>query len=156
MGELWASAAKEAFDDIKSAILDDPCIQRFDHKKLIIIRTDFSGNGFGYVLLQPADDAELISAAQDYRDGKGFTFMTKDSQAILCPVCFGARKARGNKTRLHSHLGEGLSGNWCINKCCQYLFDQRFVWVTGCYAIKFILSYKGSNPAVLCLQMRLM
>jgi hypothetical protein len=28
--------------------------------------------------------------------------------------------------------------------------------VTDCYAIKFILSYEGGNPAILCLQMRLM
>jgi hypothetical protein len=27
---------------------------------------------------------------------------------------------------------------------------------TDCYAIKFILSYEGGNPAILCLQMRLM
>jgi hypothetical protein len=30
------------------------------------------------------------------------------------------------------------------------------VWVTDCYATKFILSYKGGNPAILSLQMRLM
>jgi hypothetical protein len=30
------------------------------------------------------------------------------------------------------------------------------VWVTDCYAIKFILSYEGGNPAILRLQMRLM
>ena len=63
VGELWTSDAKAAFDDIKSAILDDSCIQRFDHKKLIVIRTDFSGLGFGYVLLQPDDDVALITAA---------------------------------------------------------------------------------------------
>ena len=36
------------------------------------------------------------------------------------------------------------------------LFCQRFVWTTACYAIKFILSYDGANPAILRLQMRLM
>ncbi len=30
------------------------------------------------------------------------------------------------------------------------------MWVTDCYTIKFILSYKGGNPAILRLQMRLM
>ena len=30
------------------------------------------------------------------------------------------------------------------------------MWVTDCYAIKFILSYEGGNPAILRLQMRLM
>jgi hypothetical protein len=36
------------------------------------------------------------------------------------------------------------------------LFGQRFVWVTDCYALRFILSYDGTNPAILCLQMQLM
>jgi hypothetical protein len=36
------------------------------------------------------------------------------------------------------------------------LFGQRFVWVTNCYAIKFILSYEGGNSAILYLQMCLM
>jgi hypothetical protein len=82
--------------------------------------------------------------------------MTKSSTATLRPICFGARKTRGNEVRLHSHLGEGFSGNYAINKCRQYVFGQRFVWVTDCYAIKFILLYKGGNPAILRLQMRLM
>jgi hypothetical protein len=36
------------------------------------------------------------------------------------------------------------------------LFGTGFVWVTDCYAIRFILSYDGNNPAVLWLQMQLM
>jgi hypothetical protein len=35
-------------------------------------------------------------------------------------------------------------------------YGRRFVWVTDCYAVKFILSYDGANQAILCLQMRLM
>jgi hypothetical protein len=36
------------------------------------------------------------------------------------------------------------------------LFGQQFVWVTNCYAIKFILSYEGGDSAILRLQMHLM
>jgi hypothetical protein len=112
--------------------------------------------GFGFVLLQPGNNEALVQAAQDYHDGKGFSFMTKGSKAILRPVCFGARQTCGNEVRLHSHLGEGFSGDYDINKCRQYVFGQRFVWVTDCYAIKFFLSYECSNPAILHLQMCLM
>ena len=63
VGELWTPDAKALFDNIKLEILDNPCIQRFDHEKLIVIRTDFSGLGFGYVLLQPEDDVVSIAAA---------------------------------------------------------------------------------------------
>ena len=33
---------------------------------------------------------------------------------------------------------------------------MRFKWVTDCFALKFILTYEGDNPAVLRLQMRIM
>jgi hypothetical protein len=88
--------------------------------------------------------------------GGEFAFMTKDSKALLHPVAFGCCRTRGNERRLHLHLGKGFSGNWPINKCRHTCFGQRFVWVTDCYAIKFILSYDGHNPAILCLQMHLM
>lgn len=58
--------------------------------------------------------------------------------------------------RLHSHLGEGFAGDWAISKCRHMCFGRRFVWVTDCHAIRFILSYSGGNPAVLRLQMQLM
>ncbi len=156
VGPHWTPEAQAAWEDLKGAILADPCIQRFDHRKLIVLRSDFSAKGFGYVLLQPGKDEASTNAAKDYLEGKGFNFMTKDSKAILHPVCFGARRTRGNEVRLHSHLGERFSGDYAINKCHSYVFGQRFVWVMDCYAIKFILSYEGGNPAILRLQMCLM
>jgi hypothetical protein len=152
----WTPEAQAALDDMKNAILSDPCILQFDHRKLIVLRTDFSSKGFGYVLCQPATNESTLKAVQDYQDGKGFSFMTKSSSAILHPVCFGARRSCGNEVRLHSHLGKGFAGDYAINKCSHMVFGQRFVWVTNCYAIKFILSYEGGNSAILHLQMRLM
>ena len=69
---------------------------------------------------------------------------------------FGGRQCRGNEIRLHSHLGECFAGDWAINKNHHMLLGQRFVWVTDCYATRFILLYDGNNPAVFQLQMRLM
>ncbi len=91
-----------------------------------------------------------------YQSGSDFAFMTKDSSAVIHPVAFGSRQCQGNEVQLHSHLGEGFSGNQAINKNCHMLFGQRFVWVMNCYAILFILSYDGNNPAILRHQMRLM
>ncbi len=152
----WTPEAEGAWEDLKEAIVLDPCIQQFDYRKLCVLCTDFSSQGFGYVLLQPANDAASTRAAQDYCDGKRFSFMTKGSMATLRPVCFGSRRTRSNEVRLHSHLGEGFSGDYAINKCRQYIFGQQFVWVTDCYSIKFILLYEGGNPAILRLQMQLM
>jgi hypothetical protein len=82
--------------------------------------------------------------------------MIKEFTALFHPVCFGAQKCRSNKVRLHSHLGECFAGNYAINKLQHYIFGQHFAWMTDCYAVKFLLSYKGSNPAILCPQMHLM
>ena len=85
----WTPAAQADFDDMKEAILSDPCLLRFDYQKLIVLRTDFSKDGFGFVLCQPASDDAMLNAVQEYRDGKGFLFMTKSSSAVLHSVCFG-------------------------------------------------------------------
>ncbi len=152
----WTTKAQAALDDVKNAILFDPCLQRFDYCKLIVLRNDFSKDGFEYMLCQLALDESSLKAVQEYQEGQGFTFMTKSSSAVLHPVCFGMRQSCGNEVRLHSHLGEGFASDYTINKCSHMLFGQRFVWVTDCYAIKFILSYEGGNSALLRLQMRLM
>jgi hypothetical protein len=152
----WTTEAQVALDDMKNAILSDPCLLHFDYCKLIVLRTDFLKDGFGYVLCQPVSDKSLLKTVQDYWEGRCFTFMTKSSAAVLHPVCFGAQQSRSNEVRLHSHLDEGFAGDYAINKCSYMLFGQRFVWVTDCYTIKFILSYEGGNFAILHLQMCLM
>ncbi len=43
-----------------------------------------------------------------------------------------------------------------MNKFRHMCWGHRFVWVTDCYAVKFILLYDGANQAILRLQMRLM
>jgi hypothetical protein len=134
-------------DDLKKAILSDPCLMRFNHNRLIVLRTDFSSQGFGFVVSQPGTDKSSEAAMTAYRSGSDFAFMTKEATGVLRPVAFGGRRCRGNEVRLHSHLGEGFAGNWAINKNRHMLFGMRFIWVTDCFAIQFILSYDGNNPA---------
>ncbi len=153
---LWTDAAHAAWENIRTAIVSDLCLKRFDYCKLVVLRTNFSALGFGYVLLQPGNNYASIRAAHDYWDGKAFLFMTKESSATLHPVCFGAQKCHGNKVQLHSHLGKCFVGDYAIHKMQHYVFGQCFVGVTDCYAVKFLLSYEGGNPAILCLQMCLM
>ncbi len=88
--------------------------------------------------------------------GSDFSFMAKSSKVVLHPVAFGAQQCRGNEIHLHPHFGKGFAGNWLINKCCHMLFGKQFVWATDFYGIKFILSYDGTNLAILRLQLRLM
>ncbi len=84
----------------------------------------------------------------------GFWVYVQNLTAILHHVMFGCWCTLNNKKWLHYHLGEGFSSNWAINKCCHMCFGQRFMWVTDCYAIKFILSYNRQHPLNLQLQMQ--
>jgi hypothetical protein len=150
------SASQESFNDIKQAILSDPCLKHFNHNHLIVLWLDFSLNVFGYIVCQPGNDTAPTTAMDAYCSRLDFSSMTKDSTAVLHPVAFGAKRCHRNEVWLHSHLGEGFSGDWAMNKCHHMLFGKRFVWTTDCYAIKFILSYDDANPAILRLQMHLM
>ncbi len=62
----WTAEAQAALEDVKNAILSDPCLQRFDYRKQIMLRTDFSKNSFGYVLCQLASDKSLLKTVQEY------------------------------------------------------------------------------------------
>jgi hypothetical protein len=57
---LWTDAAHAAWEDMRTAIVSDPCLKRFDYPKLVVLRTDFSALGFGYVLLQPGNNDASI------------------------------------------------------------------------------------------------
>ncbi len=50
VADLWTEECQHAFDDIRDAIISDPCMLRFNHRCLIVLRTDFSAKGFGYVV----------------------------------------------------------------------------------------------------------
>ena len=108
VGPRWSTATQQSWDGLKQAILADPCIMRYDHRKLTILCTDFSAIGFGYVACQPADDPASVSAMNSFLTGGPFTFMRPGSTAILRPVAFGSRRSKGNETKLHSHLREGF------------------------------------------------
>ena len=156
IGDKFGPAAKAAFDDIRQAILADPCLKRFNHKLRLYLKTDFSSFGFGYVALQPGSDTPSISAMRREMAGGECEFLQPGTAFTLHPIAFGSRKTRGYETKLHSHLGEGFAGDWAINRCRHYCYGMRFTWITDCYGIKFILGYDGTNAVLLRLQMRLM
>jgi len=86
IGKLWSKEAAAAWDNMRHAVLKDPCLRRYDHRKLLVLRTNFSAEGMGYVACQPADDEASQSAMHKCRQGGTFDFMTKDSTAQLHPV----------------------------------------------------------------------
>ncbi len=101
------------------AMLDN-CLPRFPqwHKTSHLIRSmpeafwpqpphrltvDLSSKGFGYIVCQPGKML-LQPWRWTHCSGLDFSFMTKDSMAVLHQVTFGARSCRRNEVWLHSHL----------------------------------------------------
>jgi hypothetical protein len=156
IGDLWTTKAQTTFDDLLNSILCNPCLQWFDPNKLIVLRTDFLAKGFGYVVCQADDNEISLALASQFMSGNGFHFLTKTNGGALYTDVFGSRWTCGNEKFLHSYLGKGFSGDWAMNKVRHMCYGRRFVWVTDCYADKFILSYDGANQAILCLQMHRM
>jgi hypothetical protein len=127
VGNMWTVEANGAFEELKQSVLCDPCLCRFDHQKLTVLRTDFSALGFGYFVCQPGNNECSLAKASQYMSGNGFGFMIKDGGGILHPVAFSSCRMRGNEKRLHSYLGEGFAGDWAINKIRHMCFGRRFV-----------------------------
>jgi hypothetical protein len=108
---IWSDTPQHALDNLKGAIFANPCLMHFNHKRLVVLRTDFSSKGFGYVVCQPGIDTASEHAMAAYQAGQDSAFMTTDSSAMLQPVAFGSRRCCGNGICLHSHLGEGFAGD---------------------------------------------
>eukprot|EP00956_Cyclotella_meneghiniana_P013317 scaffold19184_cov46-Cyclotella_meneghiniana.AAC.7 len=73
----------------------------------------------------------------------------------LRPICMGSRKNKGYETRLHSHIGEACALDWACGVNRLYTWGSRFTSISDCYSLKFIMTYEGNNPVVLCIQMHL-
>ncbi len=92
---ILSNATQHALNDLKGAILADPCLMHFNHTRLVVLRTNFSSKGFGYVVCQPGTDTASEQAMASYQAGRDFAFMTTDSSAVLRLVAFGGRHCHG-------------------------------------------------------------
>ncbi|KAL7504453.1 hypothetical protein ACHAXN_002097, partial [Cyclotella atomus] len=144
---------------MKQSILADPCCAQYDPKKRFYLKTDFAQVGMGYVGCQPDSHPLSIAAMEREMAGGACEFLTnaKDVGAPprLRPISMGSRRNKGYKLRLHSHLGEAFALDWAINCSRLYCWGFRFTNIGDCYSLKFIMTYKGVNPVILRVQMRL-
>jgi hypothetical protein len=116
VSDLWTSDARATFDDLRNSILCNPCLRRFNQKRLTVLRTDFLLKGFSYVVCQADDDDVSLALASQFMLGNGFHFLTKTNGSVLFPIAFGSRLPCENERHLHSYLGKGFCGDWAMNK----------------------------------------
>jgi hypothetical protein len=65
----WTTAAQSALSNVKEAILSDPCLKRFDHLRLIVLRTNFASHGLSYVVYKPGDEEASTASIDAYQHG---------------------------------------------------------------------------------------
>ena len=108
IGDLYTAAHEVKRKFMLDALLQDPCLVRYNCDLCCYLRTDWSTISMGFVLLQPASNPESLAAMRRKIAGGPCEFMLSNAKIHLSPVCFGSRKDRAQENKLHSHLGEGF------------------------------------------------
>jgi hypothetical protein len=139
----WTPDLSALFVEFKTAITSDPCLARYDDSKPCFLKTDWSANGMGFILMQPADTEACVKALAILEAGGPNTFDELMSGARLRPVRFGSRRCTERERHFHSFVGEGACGRWAIGQLRKYLWGALFYWLCDCSAVKEILDYDG-------------
>ena len=132
----WTPEFVKLFSDLKSCITSSPVLARFDPAKPTFLKTDWSSEGMGWILMQPADDEESKIAMAHLRRTGECLFDLSLKGARLKPVAFGSRSCNENERNFHSFTGEAACGCWAIGQNRKYLWGNHFFWMCDCSAMK--------------------
>jgi len=139
----WTVELIKLFEDIKISITSSPVLARYDPSKPTFLKTDWSAEGMGWIMMQPADDAESTAATTLLLKTGECKFDLTKGGARLRPTGFGSRCCLPQERKYHSFVGEAACGRWAISQNRRYLWGAHFWWICDCLAIKEILDYDG-------------
>ena len=140
----WTMELISLFEELKVGITSSPVLARFDADKPTFLKTDWSAEGMGWILMQPADDEESIKATKLLKETGECKFDLTMNGARLKPIFFGSRSCNDMERKYHSFTGEGACGRWAIGQNRKYLWGCHFYWLCDCSAMKELLEYDGS------------
>ena len=87
----WTPYLISLFEELKITITSSPVLARFNPGKPTFLKTDWSAEGIGWILMQPADDAESTKATKTLlKTGECLFDLCKDG-ARLRPIKFVSR-----------------------------------------------------------------
>ena len=120
----WTPALIKLFEDVKVCVTSSPVLARYDPSKPTFLKTGWSAEGTGWVLMQPADDAKSIVASKLLlKTGECLFGLTKGG-AQLRSTGFGSRSCIPQESKYHSFVGETACGRWAIGQ------NRKYLWVT--------------------------
>ena len=144
----WTKELTQLFEDLKVCITSSPVLARFDSTKPTFLKTDWSSEGMGWILMQPADDDESVKATEKLINEGICMFDLSKGGARLKPVAFGSRSCNPNEKNFHSFTGEAACGRWAIGQNRRFLWGAHFWWLCDCSAMTEILDYEGPIPMI--------
>jgi hypothetical protein len=144
----WTSDLQLLFNEVKVGVTSSPCLARYDRNKPVFLKTDWSADGFGSIIMQPDDSPASLAATKKLRETGHCDFDLTLGGARLRPVKFDSRKCTEQERHFHSFVGEAACGRWAISKNKKFLWGIYFYWLCDCSAIKEILEYTGSIHVV--------
>ena len=145
---VWTPELSTLFTDLKVCITSSPVIARFYPTKITFLKIDWSSEGMGWILMQPADDDESLKFAQHLRKTGIYLFDLSLQGARLKLIAFGSRSCNDTEKSFHLFTGKGACGQWVITQNRTYLRGYHFYWLCDCSAIKEILEYNGNIPMI--------
>ena len=87
----WSQELIALFEYLKTAITSSPVLIRYDPDQPLFLKTDWSSDGMGWILLQPAGDTESQKAAKTLLETGDCAFDLTKSGARLQPIAYGSR-----------------------------------------------------------------
>ena len=112
----WTPELLELFNTAKDLITSSPILARYDPSKPTFLKTDWSAEGMGWILMQPAQDEASLAATKLLIETGEVTFDIAKTGAQLRPVQFGSRACTALEATYHSFVGEVACGRWAIGQ----------------------------------------
>ena len=128
---LWTSEDDELMQTLKQEILDGPVIKRPDPNRRFYLKTDWSCDAQGAVLLQAGCSKKEEEAVHREILGGKCEFDKGLEGLRLRPIAFISQH-RKEKSSRHSFVGEAATGRWAFLKFKRYLLGREFTWITDC------------------------
>jgi hypothetical protein len=140
---IWTPDLVSLFAKLKSDIVSSPLLAHYDSSKPCFLQTDWSASAFGFILMQPDNSPESISALALLRRTGECKFDLTFKGARLRPMRFGSRRCTDREQHYHSFVGEAGVSRWAISQNRKYLWGSEFYWLCDCSGVKEILEYEG-------------
>ena len=128
----WDDKCEELLDQLKKDIIKGPVLKRPNPKRRFYLKTDWSKEGMGGVLLQADTTEEAEEAMRREMKGGKCEFDKLIKGLRLRPVAFISRACKGNERDYHSYRGEAATGLFAMRKFRPYLIGREFTWITDC------------------------